>query len=155
MSKATQWFYASTAPRLKTANLPSPEVTYPTFQAKFGSEAKRHSADVEPTSVKDMVNAIKASGTKTPARHKPGKFKLPEELVSEKALLEVKRTWKAAGYKSNRVGAAAVFYLMEDSASEWKNANNVWAGLVFIKLGFDSKICCIRLYHMVFTRSLI
>eukprot|EP00435_Cladocopium_sp_Y103_P072189 s363_g39.t1 len=144
MSKPTQWFYSSTAPCLKTAKLPSPEVLYPTFQQCFASQAQQWRATGrQDETFQAILAAIKAgsSGSKQKVkdRHKPGKFPLPPELVNEKALLELDRTWKAAGYKSNRSGTAALLYLTEEVNNDWANAAQCWAGEVYFTFDLETR----------------
>ena len=132
MAKPTQWFYSSTAPCLRTANLPSPTVEFETFQRKFSAQNRLKSKSKDPESFKELIDEAQASRKKPRIRHRPGTFDLPPDLGNEKELLGLKRTWKAAGYKSNRTGVAALFYLMEDAANHWGNAKKAWAGHIIL-----------------------
>ena len=111
LAKPSQYFYAASSPILRTANLPSPEVTYPTFQACMASRKDGQSSTS--FGVDDL--------------YRPAKHPIPESLGSEAELLKKARDWKAAGYASNRVATAATAYLLEDQRNEWTNAQRAWA----------------------------
>ena len=115
MSKDTQHFYTATSPLLRAAKLPTPEVTFTSFQQSF-------------TAAHERQKSVKGK-----ARHeslfKPKQHKLPQFLGDQKELLQMKRYWKAAGHNSNRVASAATMYMVEDKDNNWRNAPFAWACL--------------------------
>ena len=140
MAKPTQYFYAATAPCLRTAGLSSPEVPFNAFQVASSSSNKVTTA----TGVDTLEDLLQTLQTKKAARHKPGEHPLPPEFGEKKELLSLQRDWKPAGYNSNRVATAACFYLIEDYQHKWANANHAWAGggsglAIIIAQGMSSK----------------
>ncbi|OLQ14761.1 hypothetical protein AK812_SmicGene1084 [Symbiodinium microadriaticum] len=59
---------------------------------------------------------------------KPGRHKLPEALGTKKEILGNQRTWKAAGYRSNRVAAAATMMVLTGAENRWQHLSESWAG---------------------------
>ena len=132
MAKPTQWLYASTAPCLASAKLPSPDVTLKTFQDAFLNQTKKRivQEDKEGESF-DLLSLLRGKiGKKAKEKdiHHPGEFPLPEQFPSMSQLLAQKREWKAAGYRSNREAAAALMYVLEHASTEWSNATKAWSG---------------------------
>ena len=124
MAKPTQWFYSATAPGLATAQLNSPEVQYSTYQTSFASVRQQSKGDA--TSLAAEVADVQHKKTKR-STFKPGTQTLPSEFGKLSELLVLKREWKAAGYMSNRVASAAVFYLLDDAPNNWQNAAHTWS----------------------------
>ena len=119
MAKASQYFYTATSPILRTANLPTPQVTYPTFQTAFGEclKAKQGAKSRKGSSLPSVSSSL----------FRPGLHPLPEGIGKESDLLKKRRDWKAAGFRSNRVATAATMFLVADQRNEWKNVQNAWA----------------------------
>lgn len=111
LAKPSQYFYAASSPILRTANLPSPEVTYPTFQACMASRKDGQMSSF--FGVDDL--------------YRPSKHPIPASIGTETEFLKKARDWKAAGFASNRVATAATAYLLEDQRNEWSNAQKAWA----------------------------
>ena len=118
MAKDTQWFYASTSSILKTANLPSPTVTFKTFQDCFKHAHTMKQKEQSASEVKQKVRNI----------FKPKSHTLPASFGEVADLLCLKRNWKAAGYNSNRTASAATMFILNGKANSWNNAESAWAG---------------------------
>ena len=114
MAKPSQHFYTATSPILPTAHLPGPTVTFATFQQCF-QDAGRRKSDVQ-------------AKQKQLGLFKPGQHKLPEALGTKKEILGLQRTWKAAGYRSNRVAAAATMMVLTGAENRWQHLSEAWAG---------------------------
>ena len=123
LAKPSQYFYAASSPILRTANLPSPEVTYPTFQACMASRKDGQRSSF--FGVDDL--------------YRPSKHPIPASIGTETEFLEKARDWKAAGFASNRVATAATAYLLEDQRNEWSNAQSAWACFPLTVIRFSAE----------------
>ena len=114
MSKSSQHFYCATSPLLPTAKLPGPSVTFQTFQSCFSAASSR----------KTNLNAKE----KHRSLYKPSHHKLPTSVGAKEDVLALKRYWKAAGFNSNRAGAAATMMILTGKPNSWEHIEQAWAG---------------------------
>ncbi|CAE7437373.1 unnamed protein product [Symbiodinium sp. CCMP2592] len=119
MAKPSQYFYTATSPILSTAHLPGPKVAFASFQQCLQVAGRRRS-DME-------------AKQKQLALYKPGQHKVPEALGTKKQILGLTRTWKAAGYRSNRVAAAATMLVLTGQQNSWQHIARAWSGCLFMK----------------------
>jgi hypothetical protein len=106
MNRYSQWFYASACAFIRYAKLPMVTVDFQTYLSKYGT-------------------AWKSKATQT--KFRPISTELPA-CVKKFTVKEVQRTWKPAGYRSNRVATAATMYILAFVSDDLKEADFAWAG---------------------------